>query len=447
MNPRLINRQRFLILFLLVMLFCQASAGAQTQTDPFKPFLTEQSPQIVREIGEEVVGEVSLRRVVFLSRQVETAKGLQSSEVFALIARPKIPGRYPGLLVLHGGAGSAEQAKATAWAARGYIVVAPDLPGISDPKKVPNSKGPWKEYKFEDNFIAARPSLTSGTFFDGVLAALQSFYLLRAQPDVIDNRLGIVGVSLGGYSTTMVCGLAGSKVRAAFSVYGSGYYDLGSYWLGVLAKLTPDERNAWLKYMDAGRRAKDITAHYFLAAAANDTYFWPPAVAATLAEIPAAKNQLYVPNADHWAPVPGGSISWTNPTWLEMERPYFDYYLKGAGHAFPIVALSHSPHLTKSGVRVRFHVEGDLPLRNAAIYYSLQSDPWMKRKWLKIKVMPRGKNNYVAVIPKNVAAQGINFYALVTDTRPVSVSSPMVSVVVRDNKMQYSESASSSLRP
>ena len=51
------------------------------------------------------------------------------------------------MLVLHGGGGHAEEAKAIGWAGRGYVALAPDLPGIGSPDKL-QSLGPFRREKY-----------------------------------------------------------------------------------------------------------------------------------------------------------------------------------------------------------------------------------------------------------------------------------------------------------
>lgn len=398
-------------------------------SDPFQQYLTGKPPNIVRIVGEETNGSVQLKRVVFYSRTVPTKPKPQRSEVFALIARPSAPGRYPGLLILHGGRGAAEQAKAIAWAARGYIVVAPDLPGIAEPASIPYSSGPWKG-DYTGRYISATPDVTASPIFDGVLAAVQALYLLRAQPDVISDRVGVVGISWGGYAATMVCGLGGDAVRAAFSVYGSGFYDRGSGWQERLSKLSTAERAAWLKYLDAGRRTPGITANYFVAAATNDSYYWPPAVMATLEKIRSPKNHLFAANAVHSAPVPGGTRPPTevSPNWLDMEVDYFAFHLKGEGQPFPSITVENSGPAGSKGTRLRFRVKGVVPLKGAAVFYSATDQSWPQRTWISARAVPLGGGFYEAVIPAAAAARGADWFASASDTRPVTVSSNIVQI-------------------
>jgi hypothetical protein len=188
---------------LTVSLCCGERVAATDPHDPFLPYLSGKPPVIVSKLATEIVGTVRLERVVFLSRLVPTKKGTEPSKVFAVIASPLKQGKYPGLLVLHGGRGAAEEKKAIAWATRGYVVVAPDLPGIAAPELIPNSSGPWKG-SFTTKYISANPDVTASPTFDGVLAAIQALDWLRDRADVRVERIGVVGIAWGGYVATMV---------------------------------------------------------------------------------------------------------------------------------------------------------------------------------------------------------------------------------------------------
>jgi dienelactone hydrolase len=430
-------KRRLLILALLTLCgnapaSLEASCAASPQasfdpSDPFLPYRSGKPPEIVNRLGDENLGKVKLQRVVFRSRMVQTRQGVRASDVFAIIASPLAAGKYPGLLVLHGGRGAAEQGKAVAWAARGYVVVAPDLPGIADPDQIPNSSGPWKG-EFTSKYITAKPDATASPIFDGVLAALQALQLLRAQPNVRVDRIGVVGIAWGGYVATMVSGIAGKAVRATFSVFGSGYYDRGSAWQERLERLPKAEAEAWLKHLDAGRRAQGITANYFVAAATNHEYFWPPAVLATLSSIRSPKNQLFAPNAVDAISLPGGSVMTELPSsWLVMEETYFAFHLQDRGSPFPVVEILKPARRENKTVRIPFRVRG--PSLRVAAYFSMNDKPWVAREWVKAAVVATGKGTYEALIPAAAAAQGASWFALGSDARPVTVSSPIETVL------------------
>jgi dienelactone hydrolase len=437
-------------LTLLAMAFPTALALA---ADPLAPYLDGKAPEILRDVTNAITPPegVLLRQVVFRSRD--------NSEIYALLASPKAPGKYPGILVLHGGGGSAEVVKAMAWAQRGYVAVAPDLPGIAEPKKITETKGRFSSLKYGEGRWVAEPDASESVIFDAVLSAMKSLYLLRAQPDVDTANIGVVGVSWGGYMTTMVCGLAGDQVKAGLALYGCGFFDLGSQSGTVpndpklprtsLPRLSPEERERWLQCLDAGRRAPNMKAAYFLAAASNDFFGWPRSAQATLHAIPGEKNHLFAPNANHRIPVPGGSTYDINPAtnatnftptafqplptpmgdkgnWIGMEIPYFDYYLKGIGQPFPKVAVEQS----QDPFLVRFRVTAPCPITKAEIYWSksvpdgLTADIVKTRVWSPLSAMKTTADTYEVKLPE----EAFEWFALVSDGRPVTVSGEMIRI-------------------
>ncbi len=429
-----------------------AALHAADSTDLFTPYLNGKAPEILREVAPTTTtpGNITVRHVVFRSRD--------DSEIVALIATPKTTGKHPGMLVLHGGGGSAAVDQAMAWAQRGYVAVAPDMPGIADPKKLTATKGKWSALKYGEGRWVAAPDASASVIFDAVLAAMKSLYLLRAQPDVDSTRIGVVGISWGGYMTTMVCGLAGDQVRAGLAIYGCGFFDLGKYGQEKkeaynpklpqtsLGRMPAEERERWLKQLDAGRRAPNMKAAYFLAAAANDFFGYASAAQATLDAIPGEKNHVFAPNANHKIPLPGGSVfdkssavaftptafqpyrtpSGSKANWLAMEVPYFDYYLKGIGKPFPKVSVQKTgdPHLA------RFSITAPHPLTTVEIYWAkaTPADPTgndlLKREWIALPPTKTADNSYEARLP----AEAADWFAVASDDRPVTVSSDLINI-------------------
>ncbi len=397
--------------------------------DPFKPYLTGEAPLICRDLGTETSDGVSLRKVVFNSRVYPVAGGMDTTRVFGVVARPEKPGHFPGLLVLHGGGGAAEIEKARRWASKGYVVVSVDEPGIADTKNTPLSEGPWNRYKYGENRFVAEPDLTASTIFDAVLASLQGLYLLRAQPDVLPDKIGVVGVSWGGYLATMVSGLANPLVAASFSVYGSGFYDASSVFLRELNRMDPFRRAEWLRWLDAGRRARHIQTPFFIAAATNDQWFYPQAVKNTLQQIRGEVNHVFSPNVSHKINLPGGTENKKSdtPGWTEMEEPYFNYYLKGKGERFPKITAIRAEKSDGSSVRVALTVDSDTPVEQAIIHYSPVGEVPTRRKWEAVPARRLSGNVYEAVIPvRDLGEDPVEFYGTVSDNRPVSVSSYMI---------------------
>ncbi|PTY06492.1 hypothetical protein DB346_00985 [Verrucomicrobia bacterium LW23] len=409
--------------------------GMALDDDPFTPYLNRIPPQVLREIPAPsktpaVPSGVKLRHLLIKSFEAQTANGPVANEIYAVVALPDpIPAgrKLPGLLVLHGGAGSCDVAGAIRWAGRGYAAVAVDLPGIGD-QKIMVSTGSFKDVpKYGAHQFDAEPDVTRGTVFMGIVAGIDGFKLLQHLPEVDSARLGIVGISWGGYTTTMLCSLLGDQVKAAYSLYGGGFYELNGF-RRRLGELSPEAHLAWVKYMDPGYRAPSIRAAFFFAAAANDIFFQPPSIQATYAQVPEPKNVVFVPNVSHSLFSRKNGISVR-----DQEKEWFDYHLKGEGESFPKIVTTLG-----KGPQVKFTVQSKRTIVRAQLYYSLvpsvkdQTEgkdlkSWNNKTWYLEHARLNPNGEYTATIPGSNKPDetGDCWYALVTDDRGVSVSSPL----------------------
>lgn len=342
--------------------------------------------------------------------------------VYAIVSYPEKKGKYPALLILHGGGGNAEglQGMVKQYAQQGYVAMAIDQPGICGMDNTPNSDGPWKTKpggegpRFEIGTQAANSTLT-----DAIIADLQAFNWLANRTDVDKERVGITGFSWGGYSTTMLAGLLGSRVKAAYTIYGCGFYDKDSFWTKILADLPTATRHVWLKYLDAGRRAPAIKAPYFVEAASNDTYFQPTAVMATLAAIPGTKNHVWGPNLNHKRLEEGSG----------MQQQYFDHYLKGVGEAFYTVGLSKAQQFAQGHPKVDIHIGSSdaVKIQYVRLYYSKHAADWAERVWESVEAKRADDGSYIASLPANLA-RGLSYYAYAVDSLHRAVASEMMIV-------------------
>jgi len=247
-----------------------------------------------------------------------------------------------------------------------------------------------------------------------VVAALQSFDLLAAQPGVMKDRIGVSGISMGGYSTTMITGLLGKRVRAAYSIFGCGFYDRGSEWSTSLKDLPDDQREAWLHHFDAGRRAPGIQAPYFIAAAASDRFFWPPAVNSTLCAIPGARNQAFAPANHSLKGIPEAD---------NLSLLYFAYWLKGEGEPFPNVTVESCENLPDGAKKISFSVQSALPIATATAFVTPGGESWVKSPWEPIAAQPAGEKKFAVTIPADKITKTGAWYVNVSDARPATAGS------------------------
>ncbi|GHT70551.1 hypothetical protein AGMMS50239_39060 [Bacteroidia bacterium] len=390
---------------LISLLLIVMNSFGQSKGDPFTPYLTNVPPKIVEDLGTETRPDgIKIHRFIFLSRTIETPTGQEPSHVFAAIAHPVGNGPFPALLRLHGGGGIADIESAVSSARQGYVSLVLDIPGVTGNNKHPRGKGEWEKRAK----IAASPDATYSCLFDGVLASVQCIYLLQAQPDVNISKIGVAGSSWGGYIATMVASIADKDIAATWSVFGSGNFLEGAYEKPYIEKLPPQEREEWIKYLEPGTRAQNITKPFFVSSASNDRYWSWMAIQATLSTMKGPTNQLYSPNTNHLIKCPGGSPI----------TPFFNQYLKN-GKVMPKVQLDKLERLPDGRVHVVYHIDNAIHPVNHKVYYtfpSIQPD-WIERKWFDVDAVS-SSSGYEATLPSETALQSVDLYVTITDCNP-----------------------------
>ncbi len=166
------------------------------------------------------------------------------TRVFGYYARPETgDGPFPAMVLVHGGGGKAFPQWARLWADRGYVALAMDLAGHGpDGKRLPDG-GPDQDdqTKFRD-FDPDDPG--SMWTYHAVAAVLKGHSLLAAQKEVDPARIGVTGISWGGYLTCIVAGID-DRVKVAVPVYGCGFLHEDSYWKPVqFDRMTPERRDS-----------------------------------------------------------------------------------------------------------------------------------------------------------------------------------------------------------
>ena len=384
--------------------------------DPLKLFLTN-IPTVSQVISTTDSGSgtaaITTKRFTFKSKD-----GVNT--IYAIMAYPKAAGVYPGILMYHGGGGIAEGLvnNLKTYAALGYVTMAIDEPGIASIANSSSySTGPWKSVvPGEGPKLNVAGGIQNSTLYDAIIGSIEAFNLLSSQPNVDDQKMAVTGSSWGGYLTTFTAGLLGSRVKAAYSTWGCGFYETGSFWSNFIAQMPSHYKSDWLNYLDAGRRAKDITAPYFIEQATNDTYFWPEAVSATLNAITGTKNHVTMANLNH-------DIL---PSSAAMKQRYMNYYLKGAGSPFGTINITSSDRQLDGSLKINMNVSlpAGVSLSSVQLYYSVPTLTWQGCKWIALPATLKD-NNYQAILPASLVNQEVNYYANMIDTRQFQTSSAL----------------------
>jgi dienelactone hydrolase len=177
------------------------------------------------------------------------------TQVFAYYSNPDLlmgntnsKRKFPGVVLIHGGGGTAFKVWVEKWAAEGYAAIAMDLSGNGPDGRKLAMAGPDQSHEIKFDKIATSHVKDVWTYH-AVASAILSHSLLLSFPEVDANRTGVNGISWGGYLTCIV-GSVDSRFKAAVPVYGCGYYDESDVFKVSLAQLSAENRAKWLRYFD-----------------------------------------------------------------------------------------------------------------------------------------------------------------------------------------------------
>ena len=288
------------------------------------------------------------------------------TRVFAYLARPDGEGAFPAMLLVHGGGGKAFRAWAEHWARRGYVALAMDTAGcgpdgpLADGGPDQNDAGKFREFTDAE----VRDMWT----YHAVAAVIRGCSLLATVPGVDANRIGITGISWGGYLTCIVAGLD-DRVKVAVSVYGCGFLGENSVWKnGSLAKMSPDSRARWLREFDPSQYLGGVNCPFLFLNGSNDFGYPLDSFRASSRLVsPPFRRISVVINLPH------GHI-WT---FGEVDAFVDGVLLDG----IPLPELE--PMQVEDGW-VRSRVKSALPLKSAMLNYTSDTGEWQQRRWTSV---------------------------------------------------------------
>lgn len=179
------------------------------------------------------------------------------TRVFAWYGVPKDhDGRLPAMVLVHGGGGTAFKSWVETWVGRGYAALAMDTCGGVPRHPEGQTKG-WARHEFSGpngwgDFASIDAPEHDQWTYHAVAAVVLGHSWLRAQPDVDPDRIGLTGISWGGYLTNIVAGVD-SRFRFASPVYGCGFLGENSAWVGQFPSMGDERGLKWLRLWDPGQ--------------------------------------------------------------------------------------------------------------------------------------------------------------------------------------------------
>jgi dienelactone hydrolase len=271
------------------------------------------------------------------------------------------------MVLVHGGGGKAFPEWARLWAQRGYAALAMDLagngpkgarladggPGQSDADKFPNKKTPpgdmWS--------------------YHAVAAVIRAGSLLAGLPQVDPERIGVTGISWGGYLTCIVAGLD-DRFKVAVPVYGCGFLHENSVWLNTFKGLPADWRQEWVANFDPSRYLKQARMPVLFVNGTND-FAYPLDSYQKSYRLVKSRTLSVTVNMPHghpqgWAPATIGL--------------FVDQYLK-KGKKLPSFVGEMGYVHRGVGIFADIRFQAPTPLKKAEVHWTFDTGAWQKRKW------------------------------------------------------------------
>lgn len=325
------------------------------------------------------------------------------TRIFAYYARPATgAGPFPAMLLVHGGGGRAFREWAEHWARRGYVALAMDLAGHGPAGRLPDG-GPEQDdqNKFRDFTSADVDQMWT---YHTVAAVVRGHSLLAAQPEVDRHRIGITGISWGGYLTCIVAGID-DRLKVAAPVYGCGFLQDNSVWLGRFAKMSAGQRQRWVDYFDPSRYLPGVKCPILFLNGSNDFAYPLDSYQKSYERVGGPMTlsvRVRLPHGHIW-------------TFREVDS-FVDSVLQGGAPLPKLKAMKIKGDVavTSFGSRV--------PVTKAELNYTTDTGEWQQRLWKSAPAEIKG-GSVSARLP---AERPLVCYLSVTDDRGVTVSTPHV---------------------
>jgi dienelactone hydrolase len=145
------------------------------------------------------------------------------TKVFAWLGLPENrKGKVPGVVLVHGGGGTAFKLWVQKWNDKGYAAISIAVEGQTDQKQGKAwQKHPWAGPKRPGIYGDSEEPLKDQWMYHAVADTILANSLLRSLPEVDATKVGLMGISWGGVITSTVMGID-PRFAFAIPVYGCG---------------------------------------------------------------------------------------------------------------------------------------------------------------------------------------------------------------------------------
>jgi dienelactone hydrolase len=338
----------------------------------------------------------------------------RSTRVFAFYAAPKTgpSQKLPAMVLVHGGGGTAFDRWARLWCDRGYAAIAMDLCGCLplrvDPKDPKCRK--WKRHEQGGppgwgGFEAIDQPPQDQWTYHAVADVILAHSLLRSLAEVDPQRVGVTGISWGGYLTCITAGVD-HRFRFAVPVYGCGFLGDNSVWLPMLEKMTSAGRAHWLAWWDPSVYLRDARMPMLWVDGTNDFAYPMDSLQKSYRLAPGPRSLCLRVRMPH-----GHGAAGENPAEIQA---FADSHLRGG------VPLAKVTGQGRDRDRVWASFSCSCPVVRAELNFTRDAGAWQQRKWETLPAqLDASRRQASAQLPQGVKV----YYLNLIDQRNLVVSS------------------------
>lgn len=234
----------------------------------------------------------------------------KSTRTYAWLGLPEnTKTKVPGIVLVHGGGGSAFKEWVERWNKHGFAAISIAVEGQTDRKiSGKNKKKAWERHQWAGPhrvgiFGDSNKELKNQWMYHAVSQTILANSLLRSLPEVQDEQVGLMGVSWGGIISSIVLGI---DQRFAFTipVYGCGYLNEADNQY----KRNLVDNNTYLNGWEAGHRLDQATMPVLWLSWPGDKHFPMEILKESYDQCGSGNMVSLVPNMGH-----GHGPAWSRP--------------------------------------------------------------------------------------------------------------------------------------
>ncbi|MHB1457545.1 MAG: alpha/beta hydrolase family protein [Armatimonadota bacterium] len=333
------------------------------------------------------------------------------TRVFAWYGLPKMTKgqKVPAMVLIHGGGGTAFESWVRLWNARGYAAIAMDTCG-SVPKGTYSN---WErhEYGGPAGWGGADQidwPISDQWTYHAIADVILANSLLRSFPEIDKNKIGVTGVSWGGYLTSIIVGVD-NRLKFAVPVYGCGFFMDGAMWQGFLGSMGKEKGACWAKQWDPSVYLKYAKMPILWVNGTNDFAFFMDIWQESYRATKGPHTLCLRVNMPHGH---GGASE--NP---EEIHTFANYFCKDGD---PLAKIGKQGQ-SKGKVLAKY--ESAVPIKSVELNFTKDSGNWPDRKWETIPAQVE-EDRVTAQLPDGVEV----YYMNLIDNRGNIISTEHVEI-------------------